>query len=147
MKKIETFLGVLLLLATFSCSEDMDDNVTTCANTGSCELCTFIDESRYNSTETSNYTITEVNVFDNCLEISVGAGGCGGDTWEATLFDSGEIANNQRFLKMRFTDQEMCEAYIIRTFSFNLRNLQTENSELILNLEGWEDAIIYTYNN
>ncbi|TRZ42431.1 hypothetical protein [Robertkochia solimangrovi] len=147
LKKLTYFC---LLLVLFSCRND-DDNAATasCTDNGSCDRCIRISNELYHQTNTMYYNIENASLNGDCLEITIGAGGCNGETWDIELVDSGSIIETgvpQRTLKIKFESSELCEAYLHKTISFNLKSIQLANySEIGLLLSGYEDVIFYEY--
>ena len=151
MKKL---IFILLAMAFFSCSNDDSpkgedlSHLKTCTGNTNCDDCVIIDKKHYEATLTDNYMIRDVSVSGDCMEITFAAGGCSGSTWEEELIDMGAIAESnpvQRFLRLRLLDNEDCEAYITKTVSFNIAPLQVNKDELYLNIDGWEELVLYSY--
>lgn len=151
MKKL---LFLLLLVASSSCSKDDSPgfrdlgHLKTCTGDIGCDDCVIVDKNLYNKTQTNNYDINEVKINGDCLEIRYSASGCSGSTWEVELIDLGAIAESnpvQRYVRLSLIDREDCEAYITKRASFNIVPLKVDDDELYLNIEGWEDLVLYSY--
>lgn len=139
MKKIV----LLLLLLSAACSSDDD-----AAANAACENDVIIDNALYTTVETSHYLITGAKIVGDCLEVSIRSGGCSGEDWVAELIDADRVAETatpQRDLKVSLENPELCYGIVTRSFSFNLRPLQSQDKELILNLENWEEPLNYEY--
>ncbi len=131
-----------------SCGKD-DDNSLECSESGNCDKCIIINRDLYNQTNTDNYTIQTIKVNQDCLEIEFASSGCSGSSWVISLIDLGAISETavpQRDLKLRLKNSEICEAYITRTISFDLKPLRLENyDELNLKVAEYNSLIRYEY--
>lgn len=105
-----------------------------------------IDNAAFASTVVANYTIKGVSISENCLTITITSSGCSGNTWEASLVDSGEQTNGlppQRFLKLVLTNNESCLSVFERSFTFDISSIRSQQSEVILlNIRGWDSQIV-----
>jgi len=151
MKKLLFIL--LVSLGSLNCSnndstEVRDLTLKTCDGDQECDDCVTISKQRYEQAITNNYELNEVKLNGDCLEITFSASGCSGSSWETDLIDMGAIAESfpvQRFVRLSLTDEELCEAWITKTVSFNISPLQVEQDRLYLNFDGWEGQILYKY--
>jgi len=144
MKNIFAFILLGIILG--SCSDD-DTNIGYVSD---CEVISqVIDEVPFQGIETYNYLITDIEMNQNCLEITFASGGCDGNTWEVNLFSKDVLLDAlplQRVVKMELLSEEICLAYIEQTISFDLTPFQIEGqNEVPLNIEGLEEVIIYQY--
>lgn len=145
LKHLSFFAVVILCLTNTQCEDDdiiIDEN--------GCGLPIIIDNNIYHNSITSEFTITNIEIIEeNCLLIEFYASGCDGNSWEYKLIDSSDIAESspeQRFLKFELTNNEACLAVFSRSVMYNLIPLKIEGSnEIILNINGFEDSITYTY--
>jgi hypothetical protein len=106
----------------------------------------IIDNNRYKQTETTNYSILDVQLIGNLLTIKISSSGCSGDSWKAVLIDANEILESdpvQRNIKVSLENTELCSAVLEREFIFNIKELKNGFSSVILNLEGWNTQINY----
>ncbi|EHQ02139.1 hypothetical protein [Gillisia limnaea] len=146
MKQIGYLIIIIFLI--ISCDKN-DDNPVECSESGNCDKCIIINSDLYNLTNTDNYTIQNITVNQDCLEIEFGSSGCDGNSWEIDLVDLGGISETavpQRDLKLRLINIEECEAFITRTISFNLEPLQLGNYEAInLKIADYNGLIRYEY--
>ncbi|MEM5564139.1 hypothetical protein WNY78_03440 [Psychroserpens sp. AS72] len=136
------FCFTLLLLNT-QCDDDDQNSASPCDQT------VIIDNGFYETAESDVYNLIEAVIIDNCLSINIGASGCDGETWSMVLVDSGNVAESspeQRYLKFVLTNDELCLAVFTQERSFDITPIQVEGSnEIILNIEGFEEPLIYTY--
>lgn len=142
----KNILIICLYILIFSCSSD-DDNSTVNQNCGL--ISEIVSEDEFNSIITSNYEITEVELNRDCLEITYRASGCGTEFWEENLYSVDAfyaVFPLQRYVKMEVINEELCEAIFQKSISFDLTPFQIKTqSEIPLNIEGWNQQIIYQY--
>ena len=109
----------------------------------------IISSEDFSAVSTSNYVITKLEINEDCIEITFGSSGCGTELLKEHLFsvdDFYTIFPLQRDLKMELINEESCEAYFIKTVSFNLIPLQLEGQNLLpLNIYGWNEQVSYEY--
>jgi len=94
--------------------------------------------------------LISAEVNGDCLNISISASGCSGETWVLELIDSEGVMESlppQRNLKLILTNSEACLAVFTKTQSFDLTQLRVEEdeNEVILNIEGFPESITYSY--
>ena len=133
-------------MLTLSCNSD-DDNSNIENN---CDFISeIISEDDFNAINTSNYGITDVELNNDCLIITFSSSGCGTELWEENLFSTDAfytIFPLQRALKMELINNELCQAVFQKTVSFDLTPFQIDGqNELPLNIDGWNEQIIYEY--
>ncbi len=150
MKKL--FILALFGLALFSCSkdDDRDNNISdnTITESNSCELETLVSAEEYKNSLSDPLTINSLEIIDGCLKISFSAGGCGGDTWELELIDSGDILESyppQRNVKLSLKNEELCKAYITKEVTFDISNLKVDGDRVQLNFLNSDKGILYEY--
>ena len=134
------YIFILTLFTFFNCSE------TTELNLNNCNECVLINNTLFNDTKTTNYTITNVILIDDFLTITISASGCSGDSWKATLVDANQILESnpiQRNIKISLENKEACLAVFQKDFTFNIQKLKENQNAIILNLEGWNTQINY----
>lgn len=134
----------LILISLLSCSES-DDNPY---EDSVCDQITKVDSSRYKSNQSEGFLIRSVQVIGDCLEVEIESSGCSGDTWKVELIDADRVAESnpeQRDLKVLLENEELCNAIVFKTYTFDLRPVRTGNNVVLLNLESWEEQIRYEY--
>lgn len=143
-----TYLKVFLLTALLLMFNACEDDTPTSTN---CDDLIEISPNRYQAGASNNYTISQVSIVENCMEITYSSSGCSGNSWEASLLDAGEVLESfpiQRRIKMILNNEEACQAIFTKTTSFDLSPIQTENyTEIMLNLDGYSEQIRYSYGN
>ncbi len=146
MKKL--FVLILISSLIFACSkEDENDNLSEGLG---CKIgAEVIPENDFNAVETNNYSISEVKLNGDCLKITISSSGCDSENWEMKLYSTNNfyaVYPLQRFVKIKLINDELCKAILQKTVSFDLTPFQIEGqSEIPLNIEGWNEQIIYTY--
>lgn len=126
---------VLLVLFTSSCE---DEKVTS-----DCTQPIYLKEE--SAIISDPFQITSAVINGNCLEVEVGAGGCDGESWESNLFVFPLVAESlppQVSVEFSLKDEELCEAYIRKSFSFDLSGLYSISESVIVNLNGWEELLL-----
>jgi hypothetical protein len=134
----------LIIISLLSCSES-DDDLYLDSN---CDHITIVDNDLYKNIQFDDYLIRSVQLTGDCLEVEIESGGCSGNTWKVDLIDAGRVLEShpeQRDLKISLDNQEICNLIIIKTYTFDLRPIQTRKNVILLNLEGWDDQIRYEY--
>lgn len=133
MKKIFTPIICSILLILSSCSSS--DDKTSCAKNAQ-----TVSQETFNNVIT-NYTITDVALNEDCLDITISSSGCSGESWQMSLF-----SNPQRDLKVKLVNQELCLAVLEKTTSFSLIPLRIQGQhQVTLNIDGWAEPIVYNY--
>jgi hypothetical protein len=109
----------------------------------------IIDKDVYDNTTTDNYSITNIELNDDTLKISISFSGCSPDSDRIYLVDSESVLEStppQLLLKLEFFKEESCLAAFNRILEFNINNLQVSSiNELNLSIEGWNNNITYQY--
>ncbi len=141
-KIIILFLFCMLLM-NFQCDDDDDTPLSMCDAT------VVVDNSAYQTAETSFYSLASGEIEGDCLSVNIAASGCSGSSWVLTLVDSEDIAESmppQRYLKLSLFNNEACLAVFNKEQSFDLTLLRIEGvNEILLNIEDFPEQLIYTY--
>jgi len=138
--KIQILLFIFTTLLFLSCEEKENLNINKCNE------CVVISKDLYNKTTTNNYTINNVTLVGDLLTVKIGASGCNGESWKATLIDANQLLESypiQRNVKILFENDEDCLAVFEKEFTFYIKELKENQSEAVLNLEGWDSQINY----
>ncbi|QSS96945.1 hypothetical protein [Psychroflexus sp. ALD_RP9] len=123
MKLSFSVLFVFLLL-TISCSQNDEDSST--------ELLCGVDavitsEEDYDSIDTSNYSIIDVQLDGDCLKLTVSASGCDGKSWGSYFYSVDAfyaVFPMKREAKLELINNENCLAVIESIQEFNLAPFQ-----------------------
>ena len=132
------FISILL----FSCSDGDDPDPS------GCDLETVISQEQYRNAPSDELTINSLEIEGDCLKINFSASGCDGESWKIVLIDSGSILESdppQRNLRFSLDNNELCEAFITRDLTFNIKNLRVEGGRVQLNLTNSDDQVLYEY--
>ena len=142
MRKKIIFCILILVSLTFnSCEENIGQDLFKTN-----ENKVIVDSDLFRIATSENYTITNVELDNDILNITIATSGCNGETFKAVLIDSNIMLASlppQRQLRLVLEKREDCEALISKTFPFDIKLLKEPSSEIILNLEGWQNQIKY----
>ena len=141
MIKFKILILVLLVAIFSSCTKENDAEVN-------CGSQVVISTDEYNTAPNGQLTIDNLELNGDCLTINFSSGGCSGDTWELKLIDAAIILESnppQRNLRLSLKNEESCLAYITEEISFDLKDLQIDGNEILLNMTNSGDQILYEY--
>lgn len=143
MKKI--IIIFIFAIGFISCSKDDDSkNISNCGSSSE-----VIADNIFNNINTSNYSISNVILNGDCLEITIGSSGCNANLWEMELYSTNAFYTLyplQRAVKLKLTNNQECLAFFQKTKSFDLTPFRMEGqNSLPLNIVGWDKQIIYKY--
>ena len=148
MKKYHFIVFILLAVGL---SQSCDNGCDPPLDQPTCEQQVVIDNDLYLNAISNEFTISEVTITGDCLQITMNASGCNGNNWEVALYDSAEILTASdgntgpwRMLRLTLDNPELCEAMISKTYSFDISNLQY-NDKIYLLLDNWDTEILYEY--
>lgn len=132
----------LILILLCSCSTNNDSALASAP----CGDFVIENQAMYNATDISNYTITDVNVLNNCITVRITSSGCNGNSWTASLIDSEQETLSippERFLRFELTNNEACQSVFERSYTFDIGMIRPAGSgTLVLNLDGWNAPIV-----
>ena len=149
MKKFYFFF-ILFAVTLISC-DFMDDApsvpsapiVTPCSKSAM-----YVNAQQYNQTDTLNYTVTNLVLSGNCLEVTISSSGCNPDNWDMNLFAiQSPLAVYPHLVhaRVQLINNEACLAVFQKTVSFDLSTIQLPGNELHIGLDGWNTPISYQY--
>lgn len=146
MKRIFLFIAFFGILFN-SCSKNDDNNSS---NESICDSkAEVVNEAGFNGINTSNYNVTAIQLTGDCIEVAISSSGCDPEPWEMNLFSTDAfytVFPLQRSVKIELINNQDCLAVFQKTVSFDLTPFQLEGqNELPLNIEGWNEQIIYEY--
>ncbi len=136
------FLLALIPLFLLACADGDEPDPN------GCDLGTVISQELYRNSPSDEATINSLEIEGDCLKINFSASGCNGESWKITLIDSGSILESdppQRNLRFSLENNELCEAFITRDLTFNIKNLRVEGGRVQLNLTNSGDQVLYEY--
>lgn len=139
--KLYLYLFVISVLL-FACKTNDDDTNLNISCSGDDVV---ISDSLYQQAKIENYHIEDAVVSGTCLSIKVTSSGCDGKSWKAKLIDLGDIAESypvQRWIKLDFENDEMCDAVFTRTYTFNLSSALNED-KVKFHLYGWNQILLF----
>ena len=131
---------ILLAFILLACNTDDGDLVLPC------DFTAFIDLDLYNEPSQSEFAIESAQINDNCLDITFSASGCDGVSWVVQLvsdipLQAGDFGGAN--LSLKFTNPEVCEAYITKTYSFSVLDYLNGLEGISFNLQGWEEPLTF----
>ena len=135
MKNYLLLIG-MLLAAVVGC-EDEIPNISDCAAP------IYLNES--GAIISAPYQITAAQMNGTCLEVEVSASGCDGESWNGRLFVFPDVAESlppQVTVEFGLENQELCEALVRQTFSFDMSGLFQIDDRVIIRLQGWEEQLL-----
>lgn len=135
------FSGILVSLLIISCEKDKFNNID-------CDQQILISNPEYKNAPNDPLEINSIEIIEDCLKINFSSGGCNGDTWIVKLVDSEDILESappQRNLRLSLENNEECDAYISKEFTFNIKSLQVNGGKVFLNIINSDDQILYEY--
>lgn len=137
MKNFKPFVfSICAMVFLLSCNNDDDAS--------DCDFDTIIDLGLYELPSPSLYTILNAEIDDDCLEITFGASGCDGESWEVQLVSDFPLvagSTGGANLSLKLMNLEVCTAYFIKIHSFDLSDIHGDNMRTIFSLEGWEGLL------
>ncbi|NQZ77200.1 MAG: hypothetical protein HRT61_14035 [Ekhidna sp.] len=140
-----TYLKVFILFSLLSMFNACEDET---AVSTACDMFVEIDPDRYQADTNPIFSIEEVTIVNDCLEVTYSSSGCDGSSWQVSMIDAGVVLESfpiQRELKMILENGEACDAVIQKTTSFDLTSIRTEDyTEILLNLDGY-GQLRYSY--
>jgi len=141
MKTLSLVVGTILVCLSFTSCEK-EDHLTNCGD----QIVISADE--YITAPNDQLTINNLELNGDCLTINFSSSGCSGDTWKLELIDASIILESnppQRNLRLSLKNEESCLAYITEEISFDLKDLQIDGNEILLNITNSGDQILYEY--
>lgn len=137
--------GGIAGLNTCSDFDTKATNQTVIFTQGFCEKNTIIDALLYKNLASS--PINTLKIEGNCLEITFNILSTQNRIEDVTLVDSGNILESdpvQRRLKFNVKESITKPTTVIVTTSFDISILAEEGETIILNIDGYKDALKYT---
>ena len=146
---IKNLFNLLIIMLVFvSCKGD-DSLCCPHPNPTNCNEFSIIDEAKYNQINTNNYSITNVVLNGDCLEITVSSSGCNPNNWDMNFVASEVVVEtlpNQWNAKVELINNEACQAVFQETVSFDLTPFQiTGQDQVQIKIQGWNTSIMYQY--
>jgi hypothetical protein len=142
MKLKPIYLFLITLLTITACKKDAG------TGTDDCERKVVINKTQFEEIESDEIVVSDFTIVGNCLNITVRGSGCDGNSWVVNIIDSEEVVNTkpaQRKLRVTLRNNELCQAYFARDYSFNLTDLQVEGDSVLLKFEESGEEILYEY--
>ena len=142
MKKI--CLLMIIGTAIISCTNDDEKG-----NSNHCDFKAIVSADQYKNASSDLLSVSSLEISSHCLKINISASGCDGNSWEVKLIDSEQIMESnpaQRNLRVTLKNDEVCTAYVGKTFTFDISELQIQDDDRVyLNIINSDDQILYEY--
>lgn len=143
-KTITSVFALVIICLFFGCSDSNNSTTSECGKQAK-----IISQTAFGQVNTQNYTITNVALNENCLDITISSSGCNANNWAMDLFATSAFSSTtipQKDLKVKLTNNEECLAVFQKTVSFSLIPYQLDGqNQITLKIEGWATPITYTY--
>lgn len=140
MRNIILFL--IPVIAFFGSCEKDDVCNTDCDQKG------IVSDFMYGNAPADPVSILETEILGDCLRIKFGSSGCSGESWKVHLVASEMEYFSippQRDLRLSLENPELCEAYITREITFDVKDLRTSANMVQLNIVNGDTSVIYEY--
>jgi len=134
---------LFLYIAIFSSCGSSDDPAETCGPE------VVISGELFVTANTELLDIINININEDCLELTLGSSGCDGERWEVNLIDAEVILESfpvQRNVVISIFNDEECDAYFMRDYFFDIAQLRVGDSgTVVLNVSNTGEQVSYTY--
>jgi len=130
-------LPLLFALAFLSC----EDEQTLATECGANPI--FLEEP--SAIISDPFQVTSASINGTCLEVEVSAGGCNGESWTGKLFIFPRATRPippQINVEFDLSNPELCEAFVWKTFSFDLSILLGTYKGVAIRLAGWDEILL-----
>lgn len=141
MKKLFVLIG---FTAIFGCNIEDQPEQNLLKNSSKI----IVDDDLYSRASNDAIQIINAVVIDDSLSVTFQySGGCGNIYYDLiSNKDFLETDPVQKNLRLAFKDEDDCEAGVEITLSFSIKETQiSQENSIILNLQGWEQPLVYTY--
>ncbi len=143
MKNTAVIIMIGILITLGSCDKNKDSDLLT-----DCDKKVRISSQEFLNAPADPLSIVSVELTGDCLKIHFASSGCDGSNWEVKLIDSGAVMYSdppQRNIRLSLKNPEMCDAYIGKSFTFDIRELQVPGNKVLLKLTNSGTQILYEY--
>jgi hypothetical protein len=92
--------------------------------------------------------ISAATINGDSLQITFGASCCDGKNWTVQLVGSGDVMLSnppQLLIRLSLKNYEICTAVCSKTLKFDLKPARVNGNQIILDLDGWDQPLIYNY--
>lgn len=143
MKVLKLLLGTIVTGLLFVSCDQETDNLSA-----ACDQSVIISNEKYTDAPNDPLTIVSAELNGDCLKINFASGGCSGNSWVVKLIDSGVVLYSnppQRNLRLSLKNHELCDAYIGKEVTFDVKDLQVSGNKVLLNITNSGDQVLYEY--
>jgi len=102
----------------------------------------------YKTYQDDPLTISAAAINGDSLQITFGASCCDGKSWTMQLVGSGDVMLSyppQLSIRLSLRNPEICKALCSKTLKFDITPTRVTGNQIILNLAGWNQSLLYTY--
>ena len=135
----------LFLLSLFLISACNDNN----SPDSLCGPVAVVDSEQFSSATTELLDVISIDINQDCFELTIGSSGCDGNSWAVGLFDAGVVLESfpvQRNLVISFINEELCDGYFTRDYTFDISDLRVgETGTVLLNISNTGEQLSYEY--
>lgn len=124
-----------------ACKDDEDEQPN-------CQYEAIINSELYQNAPVDHMELIEAKIEGHCLHITLASGGCDGNSWEVKLITDGNILESappQRNILLSLKNEELCDAWITHSYTFDISSLQVDGNEVLLNLTNSDQQLSYKY--
>lgn len=143
MKSTAVIIMIVILISLVSCDKNKDADLPIACNSK-----VRISSQEFLNAPADPLSIVSVELTGDSLKIQFASSGCDGSNWEVKLIDSGAVMYSdppQRNIRLSLKNPEMCDAYIGRSCTFDISDLQVPGNKVLLNLTNSGSQILYEY--
>jgi hypothetical protein len=92
--------------------------------------------------------ISAASISGDSLQITFSASCCDAKSWTVQLVGSGDVMLSyppQLSIRLSLNNSELCKALCSKTLKFDITPARVTGNQIILNLAGWDQSLLYTY--
>jgi hypothetical protein len=92
--------------------------------------------------------ISAASITGDSLQITFSASCCDGKSWTMQLIGSGDVMLSyppQLSIRLSLKNPEICKALCSKTLKFDITPTRVTGDQIILNLAGWDQSLLYKY--
>lgn len=145
MKRLMLLIWSFLPLL-FSCEKEAESIELSAQS--SCDQVAIVDQDLYDNAPSSQLTIEEIEIVDDCLRVRFSASGCSGESWKLRLIGSEQVNYSQppqRDIRFVLENDELCQAYFTKEMTFDITALRSNGEAMLLNVIDSEQGLLYNH--
>lgn len=133
-------IGIVVILGITACHKGDDSS--------KCDQITIVSAEEYKNAPNDGLTINSLEINGDCLKINFSSSGCDLSNWELKLIDSEAVLETfppQRNLRLSLKNTELCQRYITKELTFDIKKLKVEGNQVLLNITNSNHQILYKH--